>query len=48
MVQTDVKFVSVKYSLFQMQHECFKQIKNFKLFLEDNINFLIVSSTKDV
>ena len=24
-VQTVVKFVSVKYSLFQMQHECFKQ-----------------------
>ena len=25
-VQTVVKFVSVKYSLFQMQHEFFKQI----------------------
>ena len=27
-VQTVVKFVSVKYSLFQMQHECFKQIED--------------------
>ena len=26
-VQTVVKFVSVKYSLFQMQHECSKQIE---------------------
>ena len=27
-VQTVAKFVSVKYSLFQMQHECFKQIED--------------------
>ena len=27
-VQTVVKFVSVKYSLFQMKYECFKQIKD--------------------
>ena len=28
-VQTVVKFVSVKYSLFQMQHECFKRIEDW-------------------
>ena len=27
-VQTVMKFFSVKYSLFQMQHECFKQIED--------------------
>ena len=27
-VQTVVKYVSVKYSLFQMQHECSKQIED--------------------